>query len=131
MMKTSNKNSRTAIFEFSLDQIQAPSTVCIGLPLGTYMRIFNPNYNLMKANDHYANRPVVFYKRAITNYYGEEIKNREVYAVVTKKLTKVHYNRSRPRDMVSLPEGKGYKFVESFANNNDRRPAAGKFRLAS
>jgi len=46
----------------------------------------------------------------------------------TKKLMKAQYNRGLPRDLVSLPEGKVYTFVENFANKNDRQPAAGKFR---
>ena len=46
----------------------------------------------------------------------------------TKKLMKAQYNRGLLRDLASLPEGNVYKFVESFANKNDRRPDAGKFR---
>jgi len=92
----------------------------------------------MKTNDRFANHQVAFYKRAIKNYYGEEVKNREAFAVEvlcdaakresTKKLMKAQYNRVRPRDLAYLPEGELYKFVESFANKNDRRPAAEKFR---
>ena len=88
------------------------------------MQTFNYKhyYNLMKANDRFANHPVAFYKRAIKNNYGEEVKNREVYDIEvmcdatkkesTKKLMKDQYNRGLARDLVSLPEVKVYKFVE-------------------
>ena len=123
-----------------LDEIQAPNTIVVGYFLGTYMKTFNflHYYNLMKANEHFANHPVAFNKRAIKIYYGEAVKGKEVHSVeimcdaskrsATSKLLKAQYNRGRPADLASLPEGKVYKFVETFANKNDRRPPARKVR---
>ena len=48
--------------------------------------------------------------------------------VSNRQLMKTQFNRVLPRDLVSTLEGKVYKFVESFANKNDRQPPAAELR---
>ena len=124
-------SSRDLLFFY--DDIQAPTTIVCGWLLGTHRSLNLKHYSaLMRANPKFANHPVTLSTRAIRMYPEESTTGREIRAAhvlcdaakrgATTLLLKSQYNRCRPDDLATLPEGKLLKFIPYFANRGDRRP---------
>ena len=117
---------------FSYDDIQAPTTIVCGWLLGTHRSLNLQHYgSLMRLNKKFVNHPVSLSSRGIRMFNGEkpsvEIRAVHVLCDASKRrstclLLKSQYNRGRPEDLATLPEGKLLKFIPYFANRGDRRP---------
>ena len=126
---------------FTMDTIQAPSTVICGFLVGTHRSFDLQHYSaLLNSVPSLANHPVALSTKSLKLYYQETVpKGREVYAVhvlcdaskrtATNLLLKALYNRKKAKDIAQLPEGKMFKYAPYYANREDLMPGVQRRNL--
>eukprot|EP00536_Pseudo-nitzschia_multiseries_P013797 jgi/Psemu1/36454/gm1.36454_g len=117
--------------DFKYDHIQASTTVTCGFLLGSYMQSFDlDHYNaLLQTHPWFQAFPIAFIWKNIWLDNSQTSDPSPVPAAhilcdstkhsMTVKLLKAQFNHCSASDIVSLPDGKFYKFIETATNPSD------------